>query len=101
MYSDAIATIIRINSEARIFLCSDSADWETQLCNLYPRNVFIRTKKAFVVKGNENIGTWSNNIFRSKDSVFEAVIDIHLLSKTNFAVYNGNSSFSQMINHLI
>ncbi len=100
-YSDAISTIIRMNPEARIFLCSDSEEWEVQLNSLFPRNVFTRTKKASVVKNNENIGTWSNNIFRSADSVVEAVIDIHLLSKTNFIIYNGHSSFAQMVNHLI
>jgi len=101
VYIDSIETIIRTNSEARIFLCSDSEEWEKQLCNMFPKNVFIRPKKATVTKNNEQIGTWSNNIFRSADSVFEAIIDMHLLSKTNFTIYNGHSSFAQMIKHLI
>ena len=101
IYSDAISTVIYKDPNARIFLCSDSEEWEKQLCGMFPRNVFVRPKKASVVKRNENIGSWSNNIFRSTDSVIEAVIDIHLLSKTNFVIYNGGSSFAQMVNHLI
>jgi hypothetical protein len=101
VYADVINTIIRTNPDARIFLCSDSEEWEVQLCAMFPKNVFIRKKKASVVKNNENLGTWSNNIFRSEDSVMEAVIDIHLLSKTNFTIYNGHSSFAQMIKHLM
>jgi hypothetical protein len=101
VYASGIDTIVRTNPDARIFLCSDSEEWEVQLCNAFPKNVFIRKKKASVVKNNENLGTWSNNVFRSEDSVMEAVIDIHLLSKTNFTIYNGHSSFAQMVKHLM
>jgi len=101
VYTNAISAILSTNMNAKIFLCSDSEEWENNLCNMFPNNVFVRQKKAVVTKNNEQLGTWSNNIFRSSDSVIEAVIDMYLLSKTNFVIYNGHSSFSQMIKHLM
>lgn len=100
-YANAITAVLNVRKDKKIFLCSDSEEWEKKLLEMFPDNIIIRPKKASVVKRNENIGTWSNNIFRSTDSVIEAVIDMHLLSKTSFMIYNKNSSFSQMITHLI
>lgn len=100
-YANAITAVLNVQKDKKIFLCSDSEEWEKKLSEMFPENIIIRHKKASVVKKNENINTWSNNIFRSIDSVMEAVIDMHLLSKTSFMVYNKNSSFSQMITHLI
>ena len=100
-YANAISSILHFQKDKKIFLCSDSEEWENKLLEMFPNNIIIRPKKASVVKRNENIDTWSNNILRSTDSVMEAVIDMHLLSKTSFMIYNKNSSFSQMITHLI
>jgi len=99
LYTNAIKSLIK-DSSTRFFISSDSVEWEEKICNMFPDNCFRRQKSAYVTKQNENIDTWSNNILRSSDSVIEAVIDAHLLSKTDFKVYNAHSSYAQLINYL-
>ena len=101
IYINYVNEILKSNSNARFFVVSDSSDWEEIICNIFPDNVFRRLKSSYVTKKNENIVEWSNNVFRSKESVIESVIDAHLLSKTNFSIYNNHSSFAQMIKYLM
>lgn len=99
-YITPIRDIIKQNPDSRFFLTSDSKEWEEQICNTFPNNVFKRKKIFYVKKRDENNASWSNNILRGRESVIEAVIDMHLLSKTNFILYNSASSFAQMITYL-
>ncbi len=100
-YLRSISSIIASNSEYKFFLCSDSTDWEEQIFNLFPNNIIIRKKKDVVTKLNQNNNNWSNNALTSKEAVIEGLIDMIILSKTNFTVYNEHSSFAQMVKYLI
>lgn len=98
-YEIVIDSIINNNSNQKILFCSDSLDWETNIVNKYPKNIIIRPKKDYITKINEGAG-WINNAHTSEDSVIEGLIDIYLLSKTNFIMYNPNSTFAKIVNYL-
>jgi hypothetical protein len=97
VYLSKIDAIVMANPNCKIFLCSDSPDWEQQIFKLYPNNIILRTKKYFVNKLDSNVQSWSNNALTSKEAVVEGMIDMLLLAKTNFSVYNVSSSFAQMV----
>ncbi len=99
-YLNGIRDLINNNNDCKIFLCSDSPEWEKQILDLYPNNIILREKKHFVTKLSERNTGWSNNALTSKEAVIEGLIDMLLLSKTNFSVFNNQSSFAQVVNHL-
>ncbi len=99
-YLDSIEELIELDKSCTILFCSDSQKWENKVKEKFPNNVIIRKKNSHPKKNNFLKG-WSNNIHRSEASVIEAIIDIYLLSKTNFVVYNSNSTFAQIALHLI
>ena len=98
-YEIAINNIINNNPNQKVLFCSDSLEWETNILNKYPNNIIIRPKKDYITKINEGTG-WINNAHTSEDSVIEGLIDIYLLSKTNFIMYNPNSTFAKIVNFL-
>ena len=98
-YEIAINSIINNNPSQKILFCSDSLEWETNIVNKYPNNIIVRLKKDYITKINEGTG-WINNAHTSEDSVIEGLIDIYLLSKTNFIMYNPNSTFAKIVNYL-
>lgn len=99
-YIEEIKKIIMMDKSALFFVSSDSVEWEDKICKMFPLNCFKRIKSSYVIKKDENLDTWNNNILRSLDSVVNSVIDAHLLAKTNFKIYNNHSSFAQLINYI-
>ena len=98
-YIQIIKNILLNNPECKIFFCSDNVEWETHIKNKFPENIIIRQKKDYVKKSNDNLG-WVNNVYTSEESTIEGLIDIYLLSKTNFLFYNHASTFAQLSIHL-
>jgi len=75
----------------KILICSDDSDLESSLINLFP-NVIYRKNKSFVKKYRG----W--DVDRNEVSIMkDSIIDLFLLSKTNFKVYNQRSMFSSYI----
>jgi hypothetical protein len=99
-YLDSVKKLIELDKSCKILFCSDSQKWESKVKEKFPNNVITRKKNSHPKKNNFLKG-WSNNIHRSEASVIEAIIDIYLLSKTNFIVYNSHSTFAQIALHLI
>lgn len=99
-YLNGIRELINKNKDCKIFLCSDSPEWEKQILDLYPDNIILRNKEHFVTRLSDRNPGWSNNALTSKEAVIEGLIDMLLLTKTNFSVYNSNSSFAQVVKHL-
>lgn len=77
------------------YVCSDSKDIENSIKNEFGARVIIR-EKHYVEKANKTNCGWVNNILRNTQSVQDAVIDLYLLSKTNFQIYNKDSSFAEI-----
>jgi hypothetical protein len=98
-YLNKVNNFIGSNQHVKILFCSDNPEWEAQLYLKYPDNIIIREKKDNVRKQNEN-SSWINNALTSELAVQEAVIDIFLLAKTNFVMYNKDSTFAHLVNFL-
>jgi hypothetical protein len=94
-YAEMIGSELPSYSFNNIFICSDDEDYEVWIENLYP--MAIRRKgKIYITKENDAfIGGWLHNTDTSAESLRDALIDIILLSKTNFKIYNITSTFAQ------
>ena len=71
-------------------------EWEKYVKQTFPDNIIVREKNSFVEKYDINKG-WINNVLTTEESVVEGLIDIYLLSKTNFLHYNSESTFAKIV----
>tara|TARA_R110000824_G_scaffold388936_1_gene584721 strand:- start:3941 stop:4624 length:684 start_codon:yes stop_codon:yes gene_type:complete len=92
-YEDQIRPFIASNKDVRIFISSDDAALEDHIAKTFAPNIIRRNFKRYVNKRNENSG-WLNNTFMNSESLRDALVDILLLSKTDFKIYNTESSFA-------
>jgi hypothetical protein len=79
----------------RFFVCSDSLEYETALQQRFGDRVIFRRKCSYVYKENSSAG-WTNNVQTPKESVQESLIDLYILSMTDFRIYNPNSTFAHI-----
>lgn len=98
-YVRIINNILLNNTENKILFCSDNVEWEQEIKNYFPEKIIIRQKIDHVKKFDNNLG-WVNNVFTSEESTIEGLIDIYLLSKTNFLHYNPDSTFAKLSKYL-
>ena len=92
-YKNEIINIITQNNNQKLFICSDDANLENILYNMYPNNIIHRIKDNYTIKNNPNNSKWSNNIKITSSIMEESIIDLLLLSKTDLRVYNHRSVF--------
>ncbi|OGI05962.1 MAG: hypothetical protein A2Y40_04240 [Candidatus Margulisbacteria bacterium GWF2_35_9] len=86
------------NNTVKFFVCSDSLEYEMAIKNAFPL-VYFNKKDNYVFKDNALTG-WSNNVQTPSESVQDALVDMILLSKTNFKIYHPNSTFAHIVNML-
>jgi hypothetical protein len=98
-YKEFVDSLLLNSPNIKILFCSDDPEWEVQMYYTYPNNIIIREKKDIVKKFDTNSG-WTNNAHTSELAVQEAIIDMYLLAKTNFMVYNKDSTFAHLVNYL-
>jgi hypothetical protein len=98
-YKQFVDSLLVNVSNAKVLFCSDDPEWEAQMYYQYPNNIIIREKKDNVKKFDTNNG-WTNNAHTSEVAVQEAIVDMYLLSKTNFMVYNKDSTFAHLVSYL-
>ena len=98
---------IKNNTKTNIFICSDDYQTEMHFKSLFTDKVFFRKKQSYTEKIYE--GSWNNirvfdkeknkkifvkfNVKISKQAAIDGLIDILILSKTNFD--KGRSTFCQ------
>lgn len=89
---------IENNTKTNVFICSDDYQTETYFKSLFTDKVFFRKKQSYTEKIHK--GSWNNikvfdeeknkeivvkfNVKISKQAVIDGLIDILILSKTNF-----------------
>lgn len=95
-YVNKIQNILSNNKSQKIFICSDDNDFEKSLLIMFPDNIIIRPNKKYVTKKNVN-SDWIHNTDTDIDCMKEAIIDLFLLSKTNFLIYNNGSTFAKYV----
>jgi len=95
-YVNKIQNILSNNKSQKIFICSDDNDFEKSLLTMFSDNIIIRQNKKYVNKKNVNSG-WIHNTDTDIDCMKEAIIDLFLLSKTNFLIYNNSSTFAKYV----
>lgn len=82
-------------SNYSFFLCSDSKEYEDYIKSKDSRHIITRSNKIYVSK--KNGGSWSNNVYTPTESVQDSMVDLLLLSRTNFKIYHPNSSFAHLV----
>lgn len=80
----------------KIFVCSDSKAYEEKLLSCFPKNVILNHKNNYVYKVNDQTD-WTNNVQTPVESVQEALVDMYLLSKTDFKVFHKDSTFAHTV----
>lgn len=80
--------------DRNFFLCSDSKEYE-DLIKRNISNVITFTKKEYTVKKTGR-ATWVDNVQRSKQSMYDSIVDLLILSKTDVKIYNRESTFAQI-----
>lgn len=75
----------------KFFVCSDSLDYENIIKQNIP-NVLFNKKDSYVSKSSG--GSWQNNVYTPKESVQDALVDMYILAKTDFQIYNKDSTFA-------
>lgn len=98
-YIDKMNKIYNYNKSVKFFVCSDSKHYEDVILTTFPRNVMLNQKQHWVYKATNN-NTWVNNVQTPKSSVQESLVDMYLLSKTDFKIYHPDSTFAHVINML-
>lgn len=88
---------IKRNPNVQYLICSDDNSYCKYLLNKFPNNSFPWGKKNYAIKLDTNKESWGNNTLLSKEATIEGIIDMYLLSKTNFLIHPENSSFAEMI----
>ena len=63
----------------------------------YKNKVILNSDKKYAEKNDKNKEGWINNSLLTKEAVIDGVIDMYLLSKTNFKIYNKTSSYAQLV----
>lgn len=96
IYLNQITKEIEQNKQCKIFISSGEKEIEERISQIYPHNIIRRNNKNFIKKYNENL-PWENNVVMNSNQVIDGLIDILLLSKTNFKIYDDTSTFAQCI----
>ena len=92
-YINKIKSYLRRRPDCRIFICSDSIDAENKIARKFTKNIIINPKNNYPLKLDAQ-GDWTTdssgvkkyNVFRSDNSVKEALIDLCLLARTTFKI---------------
>jgi hypothetical protein len=96
-----IRGLIQQDPNSKIMLTSDEPSWENKIKETFPDNVIFREKKSVITRASDDRPTWNSNCMTDIDSVIDALIDIHILSRCG-AFYSNTeeSSFSKTIEWL-
>lgn len=79
------------NMDKRFLVCSDNPETENKLKK--HNNVIVYEKEHYVEKIDPT-QDWSDNLYRSRESIIQAFVDMILLSRTTLTITNPISTFS-------
>jgi hypothetical protein len=95
-YAQQMIKALEHNQQQRFFVCSEDKTYEQQLKQEFNEKALIRSKPEWVTKRAPNKGWSLSNIHTSSASMIEAVVDLYLLSYTDFRIYHESSVFAQI-----
>ncbi len=98
VYADQISKYISMGY-SKFFVCSDSIEYENGLKERFGEKIILRERKVFVDKAQKNAG-WRDNVNTTTESVKDSIVDMILLAKTNFKIFNGASTFAIIVKKL-
>lgn len=84
------------NKNSVFFVCSDDIEFEQYLYEKYRGKIILNTNKFYAQKNNIS-NNWEDNTHLSKQATIDGIVDLYLLSKTNFKIYHEKSTFSHLI----
>jgi hypothetical protein len=89
-YVNQINQVLSERGDTKLYIASDDKTLEDTLINQYPNNIIRRVKTNYMEKEYN----------RTLDRMEDSIIDLLLLAKTDFKVYNNLSSFTTYIKML-
>jgi len=95
-YNKEIQDILNKNKQQLFFISSDDKEIEYNVKNKFKENIIIRPNKHYVEK-NIKTESWlfkQNNTLTTVEMLKDSLIDLILLSKTNFIIKSNISTFS-------
>jgi hypothetical protein len=76
-----------------IFVSSDDSEIESTVKDRFGDRVICRMRKKYVEKKNKN-NSWLNNTNTTVEMMKDSIIDLIILSKTNFIIQSNGSTFT-------
>ena len=114
-YEEQLKPVVSSNPDVKILISSDDIVLEDYIANVFLANIIRRVDKIYVNKfgpskasSNTRTSTGNNNDNNSlksntnitADALKDAVVDLLLLAKTDFKIFDPNSSFALTVNDL-
>jgi hypothetical protein len=96
LYENQIRTVLTNTPSAKIFVSTGDRNLQNHIVQLFSDNIITRPDKVFIEKYNIEL-PWINNVYMSADQIRDAIIDVLLLSKTNFKLYDLDSTFAKYV----
>lgn len=85
-----------IDQNLKMFVCSDSKEFEEIAKDMFGSRVIIRIDKKYVYK-QSSTGTWTNNVSTPTDVVKDSLVDLYILTNTNFVISHPDSTFAHLV----
>lgn len=95
-YARQMIKALEQNQNQRFLVCSEEERYEQILKQALKDNVCIRPKSDRIAKIAPPKAWSLGNIHASPASIMEAVVDLYLLSRTDFRIYHESSGFAQI-----
>lgn len=96
VYAQLMIKALEMNPAQRFLVCSDEERYEVQLAQVFGDKVITRPKSGWVQKIDDQKGWSLGNITTSRAAIAEMVIDLYLLSRTDFRIYHESSEFAKL-----
>jgi ribonuclease HI len=93
-----INQIASLDANRRLYVCSDSQEFENAIRGAFGPRVIANQDKVYVSK--ERNGGWVNNVKTPVDSVQDSLVDLHILAKTDFLISHPNSTFAHIAKYM-
>ena len=95
-YARQMVKALEQNQKQRFLVCSEDERYEQILKQVLKDNVCIRPKSDWIAKIAPHKGWALSNMHTSPASIMETVVDLYLLSHSDFRIYHESSGFAQI-----
>lgn len=95
-YANQMEKAIQRNPDQKFWVCSDEKPYVEELQRRFKGCVVTRPRSAWNLKVDPDQPWFSDNIETSGQGIVEALIDLYLLTLTDFQIYHESSAYAQL-----